>query len=101
MFAVSLLSVSTTARSDQILVEEIIDTKAPLKLEYCEILSEFSSRHSSLIVYMSAGRYLCLDLLSVHVIRHINGNTIISLHPDQDLPTTGAKKLHDRIRFAG
>ena len=41
MFAVSLLSVSTTARSDQILVEEIIDTKAPLKLEYCEILSEF------------------------------------------------------------
>jgi len=50
---------------------------------------------------MSAGRYLCLDLLSVHVIRHINGNTIISLHPDQDLPTTGAEKLHDRIQFAG
>jgi len=43
----------------------------------------------------------CLDLLSVHVIRHINGNTIISLHPDLNLPTTRAEKLHDRIRFAG
>jgi len=45
--------------------------------------------------------YLCLDLLSVHVIRHVDGNTIISLHLDQDLPTTGAEQLHDRIQFAG
>ncbi|KAJ3563227.1 hypothetical protein NP233_g9075 [Leucocoprinus birnbaumii] len=64
------------------LFEESIDTKAPLKLRYSD-------------------RYLCLDLLSVHVIRHVDGNTIISYHPDMDLPTTGAEKLHDRIRFAG
>jgi len=80
-------------------VEETIDTKAPLKLKCCEVLSEFPSRHPSLIILVD--QYLCLDLLSVHVIRHINGNTIISLHPDQDLPTTGEEKLHDRIRFAG
>ena len=84
-----------------ILVEEPIDTKAPLELKYCEILSEYPSRHPSLIIYMSVDHYLCLDLLSVHVIRHINGNTIISLHPDQDLPTTRAEQLHDRIQLAG
>ncbi|KAF5350704.1 hypothetical protein D9756_008754 [Leucocoprinus leucothites] len=79
-------SISSTENAnvsdESTLFEESIDTKAPLKLRYSE-------------------RYLCLDLLSVHVIRNINGNTIISYHPDMDLPTTGAKKLHDRIRFAG
>jgi hypothetical protein len=44
---------------------------------------------------------LCLDLLSVHVIRNVEGNTIISYHSNMDLPTTGAEELHDRIRFAG
>jgi hypothetical protein len=42
-----------------------------------------------------------LDLLSVHLIRHVDGNTIISFHPDIDRPTTPAKYLHERIRFAG
>ncbi|KAF9444895.1 hypothetical protein P691DRAFT_735815 [Macrolepiota fuliginosa MF-IS2] len=64
------------------LFEESIDTKAPLKLRYND-------------------RYLCLDLLSVHLIRNIDGNTIISYHPSLNLPTTAAEELHDRIRFAG
>ncbi|KAF5350703.1 hypothetical protein D9756_008753 [Leucocoprinus leucothites] len=78
-------SISTTETAnvpESTLFEEAINTRTPLKLRYSE-------------------RYLCLDLLSVHVIRNIKGNTIISYHPDMDLPTTGAEQLHDRIRFAG
>ncbi|KAL0068934.1 hypothetical protein AAF712_003927 [Marasmius tenuissimus] len=47
-----------------------------------------------------AGCYLVLDLLSVHLIRNVEGNTIISYHhsgPD----ATSAQYLHERIRFAG
>ncbi|KAJ3563226.1 hypothetical protein NP233_g9074 [Leucocoprinus birnbaumii] len=49
----------------------------------------------------SAGRILVQDLLSVHLIRITEGSTIISYHPDLPLPTTTAKDLHRRIRFAG
>ena len=44
---------------------------------------------------------LVLDLLSVHLVRNINGSTIISYHPTLNIPTTSAKYLHERIRFAG
>lgn len=46
-------------------------------------------------------RQLVLDLLSVHLIRHLDGSTIISFHPDINHPTTKAGYLHERIRFAG
>ncbi|KAF8153211.1 hypothetical protein B0H34DRAFT_722645 [Crassisporium funariophilum] len=75
-------SSSTTLASRDILVEQMIDTQAPLNL------------HSS-------GRLLLLDLLSVHLIRKKNGSMIISYHADKDLPTTTAPYLHERIRFAG
>jgi hypothetical protein len=46
-------------------------------------------------------RQLVLDLLSVHLIRHVDGSTIISFHPEIDHPTTAAAYMHERIRFAG
>ncbi|PPQ92528.1 LOW QUALITY PROTEIN: hypothetical protein CVT25_010361 [Psilocybe cyanescens] len=64
------------------LAHQIIDTQAPLVLESNE-------------------RLLLLDLLSVHLIRRKQGSTIISYHPNKDLPTTTAPVLHERIRFAG
>ena len=42
-----------------------------------------------------------MDLLSVHLIRNVNGSTIISYHPAMNTPATTAKFLHERIRFAG
>lgn len=43
-----------------------------------------------------------LDSLSVHLVRHIDGNTIISFHPEEtNSSSTSAKYLHERIRFAG
>ncbi|KAF9530553.1 hypothetical protein CPB83DRAFT_850531 [Crepidotus variabilis] len=59
-----------------------IDTQAPLIL------------HSN-------KRILVLDLLAVHLIRNVNGSTLISFHPTMELPTTPADFLHTRIRFAG
>ncbi|KAF8902609.1 hypothetical protein CPB84DRAFT_1678779 [Gymnopilus junonius] len=56
--------------------------------------------HSPLVLY-SNDRLLVLDLLAVHLIRNVNGSTIISFHPSLNLPTTTADFLHERIRFAG
>ena len=44
---------------------------------------------------------LVLDLLSVHLIRHVDGSAIVSFHPEIDYPTTAAAYVHGRIRFAG
>ena len=44
---------------------------------------------------------LILDLLSVHLVRNVTGNTLISFHANMNLPTTKAAYLHERIRFAG
>ncbi|KAF9467131.1 hypothetical protein BDZ94DRAFT_1249633 [Collybia nuda] len=78
-------SVSSTIGSAErtILVEQMIDTQAPLRLR-------------------SSRRLLVLDLLSVHLIRKANGSTIISYHHEMDdHKTTTAKYLQERIRFAG
>jgi len=53
------------------------------------------------INFMPGGRLLVLDLLSVHLIRNINGSTIISYHPSLPQPTTTAEDLHRRILLAG
>jgi hypothetical protein len=44
---------------------------------------------------------LALDLLSVHLVRNVAENTIISFHANLKLPTTRADYLHKRLRFAG
>ncbi|KAF9559806.1 hypothetical protein CPC08DRAFT_637387 [Agrocybe pediades] len=56
--------------------------------------------HSPLVLH-SNDRLLVLDLLAVHLIRNVNGSTIISFHPTLNLPTTTAAFLQERIRFAG
>ncbi|KAM6495200.1 CorA-like Mg2+ transporter domain containing protein [Amanita muscaria] len=66
----------------QNLVSQMIDTQAPLRLE---------SNHKALV----------LDLLSVHLVRNVAGNTMISFHAKIELPTTKARYLHERVRFAG
>lgn len=81
----STASLNTIASSEDrlTLTEQMIDTQAPLRLR-------------------SSRRTLVLDLLSVHLIRNVEGSTIISYHPSiKNHPTTEASYLHDRIRFAG
>ncbi|KAG5639754.1 hypothetical protein H0H81_000034 [Sphagnurus paluster] len=81
----STTSVNTIASSEDrlTLTEQMIDTQSPLRLR-------------------SSRRTLVLDLLSVHLIRNVEGSTIISYHPSiKNHPTTEANYLHDRIRFAG
>lgn len=62
--------------------KHMVDTQAPLRLR-------------------SNDRQLVLDLISVHLVRHVEGNTIISFHPEETNSSTSAEYLHERIRFAG
>ncbi|KAG6828451.1 hypothetical protein H0H92_007936 [Tricholoma furcatifolium] len=77
---------STAARANDRLTlsdsSQMIDTQSPLKLQF-------------------GRRTLVLDLLSVHLIRNVEGSTIISFHPRTDHPVTTAHWLRDRIRYAG
>jgi len=78
MFVTPLLSVSTTACSDQtFLVEETIDTKAPLKLKRCEVLSEFLSRHPSLIIYICQWTATCAWTYSQYTSSVISMGTLL------------------------
>ncbi|KIL56903.1 hypothetical protein M378DRAFT_172312 [Amanita muscaria Koide BX008] len=70
------------------LVTERIDTRAPLRTR---VKGGKGPRESA----------LALDLLSVHLVRNVKGNTIISYHANMDLPTTKAHYMHERILFAG
>lgn len=65
------------------LVENVIDTQAPLYLKS-------TTQDKSLV----------MDLLCIHLIRNVNGNTIVSFHPDKKRSTSAAY-LQQRIRFAG
>ncbi|KAF6751702.1 hypothetical protein DFP72DRAFT_906894 [Ephemerocybe angulata] len=75
-------SVASRNGTQALLGSQRIDTQAPLFL-------------------YSNQKVLPLDLLSIHLIRNINGSTIISYHPSLNIPTTSAPHLHERIRFAG
>ncbi|TFK26626.1 hypothetical protein FA15DRAFT_588079 [Coprinopsis marcescibilis] len=75
-------STSIASKKGTLLGSQKIDTQAPL-------------------VLYSNQRILALDLISIHLIRNINGSTIISYHPTLNLPTTTASYMHERIRFAG
>ncbi|KAK2463952.1 hypothetical protein APHAL10511_004003 [Amanita phalloides] len=74
------------SRNRDILVSQLIDTQAPLRLESNQVEDP---------------KVLVLALLSVHLIRNIAGNTMISFHTESKLRTTKAEYLHERIRFAG
>ncbi|PFH53445.1 hypothetical protein AMATHDRAFT_137387 [Amanita thiersii Skay4041] len=73
-----------TLYSDETLgIRQMIDIQAPLRLE-------------------NTSKALVLDLLSVHLIRNVNGNILISYHAERkELPTTTAPYLHTRVRYAG
>ena len=70
----------------------MIDTQAPLRIQ----LKRFDPDDEPI-----AELALVSDLLSIHLVRNVHGNTIISYHANMDLPTTKADYLHERIRFAG
>ncbi|KAK2460772.1 hypothetical protein APHAL10511_007242 [Amanita phalloides] len=76
-------------------VSHVIDVHAPLRLKFKRTRRDGSGG------FLPKESALVLDLLSVHLIRNVNGNTIISYHANMDLPTTKAGYLHERIRFAG
>ena len=78
-----------------------IDTRSPLVL-YSSLFF-FSSYlfFFSFWLLIVDKHLLVLDLLSVHLVRDINGSTIISYHPTLNITTTTARFLYERIRFAG
>ncbi|PPQ80936.1 hypothetical protein CVT26_014746 [Gymnopilus dilepis] len=49
----------------------------------------------------SNNRILAMDFLAVHVVRNINGSTILSFHPSSNFLTTTAPLQHERILSAG
>ncbi|KAF5325049.1 hypothetical protein D9619_009601 [Psilocybe cf. subviscida] len=83
-----------------LLGSQMIDPHAPLVLHSSKLLINgfiLSDTHST----FPDDRLLVLDLLAVHLIRNVNGSTLISFHPTLNIPTTTAAFLHERIRFAG
>jgi hypothetical protein len=83
-------SVTLVPKEEDQIVTKVIDTQAPLKIQ----LKRFDLGNK-------VEQALIPDLLSVHLVRNVNGSTIISYHANTDLPTTKANYLHERIRFAG
>ncbi|KAF8344921.1 hypothetical protein F5887DRAFT_1282922 [Amanita rubescens] len=67
---------------------QTIDTQAPLRLK--------SSKSRSI-----RNKALVSNLLSVHLVRNVAGNTLVSFHANMGLTTTRASYLHERVRFAG
>lgn len=56
--------------------------------------------HVPLILH-SNGRQLMADQLAVHMVRSPTSNTIISLHPNEEHPTTTAQALRTRVHATG
>lgn len=52
-------------------------------------------------VSTSDGRMLFIDLLAIHMVRNVEGNTIISYHPESTGDRTSAKHLHSLIQLVG
>jgi hypothetical protein len=76
------------------IVTKVIDTQAPLRIQLKRPVVHPDDKPI-------IERALVPDLLSVHLVRNVNGSTIISYHANMDQPTTKAPYLHERIRFAG
>ncbi|KAG6907533.1 hypothetical protein DXG01_008569 [Tephrocybe rancida] len=98
----SLLSLNSIASTEgRTLTEQMIDTQSPLRLRSSEPILPRLFNYNNQLTFVSERRILVLDLLSVHLIRNVEGSTIISFHPTIDHPTTTASWLRDRIRYAG
>ncbi|KAH8828166.1 hypothetical protein DL96DRAFT_1602057 [Flagelloscypha sp. PMI_526] len=46
-------------------------------------------------------KVICLDLLSLHMVRRPSGSTVISLHPPPEWKATTAEHFHSRVLTAG
>ena len=77
------------------IVTKVIDTQAPLRIQLKKLELHRPDENPMI------ERALVPDLLSIHLVRNVNGSTIISYHANMDQPTTKAHYLHERIRFAG
>ncbi len=77
----------------------MIDIHAPLRLESSE--PRFIPRIHDETDHVADNRTLILDLLSVHLVRNVAGNTMISFHANFGLPTTRAFYLYERLQYAG
>jgi len=84
-----------------LLGKQMIDPHSPLALHSSKPFYTLFANCTHINITSKDNRLLVLDLLSVHLIRNVNGSTIISFHPSLNLPTTTAPFLHERIRFAG
>jgi len=83
----------------QRVVTQTIDTQAPLRLKSSKSRSiRKLNDHTDRVV---GNRALVSNLLSVHLVRNVAGNTLVSFHANMGLTTTQASYLHERIRFAG
>ena len=100
-FNKSVDSLAGVAAPSTLLGKQMIDPHSPLALYSSELPRTLFPSCPHINVTSKDSRLLVLDLLSVHLIRNINGSTIISFHPSLNLPTTTAPFLHERIRFAG
>jgi len=94
-------SLAGVAAPSTLLGKQMIDPHSPLALYSSKLFHTLFESCNHLNTTSKDSRLLVLDLLSVHLIRNINGSTIISFHPTLNLPTTTAPFLHERIRFAG
>jgi hypothetical protein len=89
------------APASTLLGKQMIDPHSPFALHSSKLYPTLFASYNHINATSKDNRLLVLDLLSVHLIRNINGSTIISFHPSLNLPTTTAPFLHERIRFAG
>ncbi|PBK90741.1 hypothetical protein ARMGADRAFT_1082467 [Armillaria gallica] len=77
---------SSTRNEDTPARKRVINTQTPLVLR-----SGLSGDGCSLV----------LDLLAVHLIRNVEGNTLISYHSNSDREATSAPYLQERMHYAG
>ena len=80
-------------------VTQTIDTQAPLRLQLSKSRSicKLNDRTDRVV----GNKVLVSNLLSVHLVRNVAGNTLVSFHANMGLKTTQASYLHERIQFAG
>jgi hypothetical protein len=100
-FNKSTASLAGKAAPSTLLGKQMIDPHSPLALHSSKLFETLFQSYNHINAASEDNRLLVFDLLSVHLIRNINGSTIISFHPSLNLPTTTAPFLHERIRFAG
>ena len=85
--------------SQLVVVTQTIDMQAPLRLKSSKSYSiRRLCNHTDCVI---GNKALVSNLLSVHLVRNVAGNTLVSFHANTGLTTTQASYLHERVRFAG